>query len=246
MTSKRIYENAIVNWPEDERPREKLIHRGASYLSNAELLAILLRVGVRGKSAVDLARGILQELGGVRALEYWEAEELINIHGLSLAKVAQIKAAIELGKRILAEEKRTFGSIYSSAQVYEYLLPSMRDLKRELFKAIYLNARNQILKVSVISIGTLTSSAIYPREIMSEAYRVGAAAVVFAHNHPSGATTPSEDDRRVTRELVVAGEANQVLVMDHLIIGENSYYSFADEGYIDRCRGEFKRFIAGG
>ena len=109
--TKKIYENAIVNWPEEERPREKLLQRGAEQLTNGELLAILLRVGVKGKSAVDLARNILQELGGLRALESWEPEELCELHGLSLAKVAQIKAAIELGKRILVEEKKTFGKV---------------------------------------------------------------------------------------------------------------------------------------
>lgn len=240
---KKIYENAIVNWPEQERPREKLLRYGAEQLTNGELLAILLRVGVKGKSAVDLGRNMLQELGSLRALENWEPEELCKLHGLSLAKVAQIKAAIELGKRILSEKKKTFGKVYSSKQVFEYLLPSSRDLKRELFKAIFLNAHNQILKESIIGTGTLTSSAIYPREIMSLAYRTGAAAVVFAHNHPSGSTLPSSEDRRVTRELVIAGEVIQVGVIDHLIIGENQYFSFADEGYIEKCKQDYKQFI---
>ena len=240
---KKIYENSIVNWPEEERPREKLLQKGADQLTNAELLAILLRVGVKGKSAVDLARSIIQKLGGVRALEQWETEDLSRIHGLSSAKVAQIKAAIEIGKRILAEEKKTFGNVYSSQQVYEYLLPSMRDLKREVFKAIYLNARNQIVQESIISTGTLTSSVIYPREIMSQAYRVGAAAVVFAHNHPSGSIIPSSEDRRVTRELIVAGEAIQISVIDHLIIGENSFTSFADEGLVESWKQEYQKFI---
>ncbi len=241
--TKKIYENAIVNWPEEERPREKLLQKGANRLTNVELLAILLRVGVKGKSAVDLARGIIQGLGGLRALEQWETEDLCEIHGLSLAKVAQIKSAIELGKRIIAEEKKTFGQIYSSKQVFEYLLPSMRDLKREIFTAVYLNARNQIVYESIVSTGSLTTSAIYPREIMNQAYRVAAAAVVFSHNHPSGSTNASAEDRRVTRELVVAGEAIQVSVVDHLIIGENNYYSFADEGYIDKCKQDYQKFI---
>ncbi len=240
---KKIYENAISNWPEEERPREKLILRGPEVLSNAELLAILLRVGVKGQSAVDLARSILQKLGNLRALDRWEPEELAKIHGLSLAKVAQIKAAIELGKRILAERKKTLGRVYSSRQVFEYLLPGMRDLKREIFKTLYLNSRNEIIREATVGVGTINSSAIYPREILSQAYRVGAAAVVFAHNHPSGGTTPSSEDRRVTRELVVAGEAVQVTVLDHLIIGENCFFSFADEGFIDRYRQEYRQFM---
>lgn len=241
--AKKIYENAITNWPEEERPREKLLHRGAAQLTNAELLAILIRTGVKGKSAVDLARGILQLLGGLRALEQWENEDLYGIRGLSLAKVAQIKAAIELGKRIITEEKKTFGKIYSSLQMYEYLLPTMRDLKREVFKAVYLNAQNQIIYEAISSSGSLTASAVYTREVMSQAYRVGAAAVVFAHNHPSGSTTPSAEDRRVTKELVVGGEAIQISVIDHLIIGENKYTSFADEGYIEQCKREYLQFL---
>ncbi len=242
---KKVYENAIANWPEEERPREKLLQHGATQLTSAELVAILLRTGVKGKSAVDLARGILQKLGSLRALELWETEELCELHGLNLAKVAQIKAAIELGKRILAEEKRTFGQVYSSQQVFDYLHPRMRDLNREEFRVIYLNARNQIVEEKPISSGSLTASAIYPREIMSQAYRVGAAAVVFAHNHPSGATTPSAEDRRVTRELVIAGEAIQIAVVDHLIIGEKGFYSFADEGLIASCKEEYQRLVRG-
>ncbi len=241
--AKKIYERAIVNWPEEDRPREKLQKHGPGHLSNAELLAILLRVGVKGKSAVDLSREILQKLGGLRALEQWEIEDLCKLHGLSLAKVAQIRAGIELGKRLMAEEKKTFGKMYSSQQVYEYLMPSMRDLKREVFKAIYLNARNEIVDESVIARGSLTSSAVYPREIMNLAYRSGAAAMVFAHNHPSGSTVASAEDRRVTRELVIAGETLQVSVVDHIIVGENGYFSFADEGIIESCKEEYRQFM---
>ena len=241
--TRKIYENAIVNWPEEDRPREKLLKNGARQLSNVELLAILLRVGVKGKSAIDLARGILQQIGGLRALEQWETEDLCTLHGLSLAKVAQIKASIELGKRVLTEAKKTFGKVYSSQQVYDYIMPSMRDLKREEFRALYLNARNQIVKETTISRGSLTSSAVYPREIMSEAFRVGAAAVVYVHNHPSGSIDPSHEDRRVTRELIVAGEASQVSVVDHIIVGENGYYSFADEGVIEANKNEYRQFV---
>jgi len=241
---KKVYEHAIANWPEDERPREKLFRNGAEQLSNAELLAILLRTGVRGMSAVDLARNILQSLGGLRHLELWDAEDLARIRGLSLAKVAQIKAAIELGKRILQEPKRTLGEVYSAQQVFSYLLPRMRDLKRERFVAIFVNSRKQILKESTVSEGTLTSSSVYPREILGEGYRIGAAAVVFAHNHPSGSVEPSPEDRRITKELVIAGEMMQLNVLDHLIIGENAYFSFAEEGQIDRYRQEIRAFLS--
>jgi len=234
--ARKVYESAIANWPEDERPREKLLKFGPERLTNAELLAILLRVGVKGKSAVDLARSILQQTGGLRALDAREPEELYRIKGLNLAKVAQIKAAIELGKRILSEEKRTLGEVYSPAEVFEFMHPQMRDLKKEVFRILLLNAKNQILEVVTASEGSVTNSAVYPREILQMALRRAAASIIFVHNHPSGSPDPSPDDRRLTRELVWAGELAQIQVLDHIIVGENSFYSFADAGLIEQYR----------
>ncbi len=237
---------SISNWPEEDRPREKLLKQGAEHLSNAELLAILLRVGVSGMSAVDLARQILQETGGLRALANWSPEELYQIYGLSVAKVAQIKAAIALGKRVLSEEKRHLGKIYSPKEVYEFVRPRLRDLKKEVFKVIFLNARNQILEEHTVSQGTLTESLVPFREIFALANRYGATNVVCVHNHPSGNPQPSQDDRKTTRSLVIAGEVLQIPLLDHIVVGENQYYSFSESGEIEQFRREIRGLIREG
>ncbi len=234
---------SISDWPEEDRPREKLLKRGAEYLSTAELLAILLRVGAPGMSAVDLARHILQETGGLRALAGWSPEELYRIHGLSVAKVAQLKAAIALGERVLSEKKRDLGEIYSPAQVYAFVRPRLRDLKKEVFKVIFLNARNQILEEHTVSQGTLTESLVPFREVFALANRYGATNVVCVHNHPSGNPEPSEDDRKTTRSLIIAGEALQIPLLDHVIVGENGYYSFSEAGEIDKFRRQIQELI---
>ncbi|GBE27651.1 MAG TPA: JAB domain-containing protein [Bacteroidetes bacterium] len=239
----KIYEDSISHWPEDDRPREKLLKYGSEHLSDAELLAILLRVGVTGMSAVDLARFILKETGGLRALENWDPEELYKIHGLSVAKVSQLKAAIALGQRILSEKKRELGSVYSPQEVFEFIHPQLRDLKREVFKAIFLNAKNQILEIHTMSRGTLTASLVPFRDIFSLANRHASTNVVCVHNHPSGSPEPSREDVRTTRALVIAGEALQIPLLDHLIVGENTYYSFSESGQIDAFRQEFNRTI---
>ncbi len=237
----KLYEKSISNWPEEDRPREKLLKRGAEHLSDAELLAILLRVGVSGMSAVDLSRHILQETGGLRELANWAPEELYRIHGLSVAKVAQLKAAIALGERVMSEKKRDLGKIYSPKQVYEFVRPQLRDLKKEVFKVIFLNARNQILEVHTVSQGTLVESLVPFREIFSLANRYGATNVVCVHNHPSGSPEPSTDDIKTTRALVIAGEALQIPLLDHIIVGENRYYSFSESGEIEN----FRRHVRG-
>lgn len=237
---------SISDWPEEDRPREKLLKQGAEQLSNAELLAILLRVGVSGTSAVDLGRQILKETGGLRALANWAPEELYRIRGLSLAKVAQLKAAIALGERVMSEKKRELGEIYSPGQVYEYVYPQLRDLKKEVFKVIFLNARNQILEVHTVSQGTLIESLVPFREIFSLANRYSATSVVCVHNHPSGSPDPSTDDMKTTRALVIAGEALQISLLDHIIVGENRYYSFSEAGEIEKFRRHIRGLIREG
>ncbi|NOY77781.1 MAG: JAB domain-containing protein [Calditrichaeota bacterium] len=248
MTSphRKVYEKSISNWPEEDRPREKLLKQGADSLSNAELLAILLRVGVPGMSAVDLGRQILQETGGLRALANWAPEELYRIHGLSVAKVAQLKAAVALGERVMSEKKRDLGKIYSPQQVYEFILPQLRDLKKEVFKVLFLNARNQILEMHTVSQGTLTESLVPFREIFALANRYGATNIVCAHNHPSGSPDPSTDDIKTTRALVIAGEALQIPLLDHIIVGENRYYSFSESGEIENFRQQIRGLIRKG
>ena len=230
----KVYEDSITNWPEEERPRERLLKSGAHTLTNAELLAILLRVGVKGKSAVDLARQIIREAKGLRGLDKLEAKDLYSIKGLSHAKIAQIKASVELGKRILEEERKIEGVASSSRKAYDLLYPRMRDLKKEVFKVIFLNSQNQVIDIVTAHEGTVTMSSVYVREIINLANKFGAAAMIFAHNHPSGEPKPSNEDEGITEELVFAGRIMKIKVLDHIIIGEKKYFSFADEGLIKR------------
>jgi len=242
MTEKskgKVYEDSINNWPVEERPRERLLRSGPQALTNAELLAILLRVGVRGKSAVDLARQIIREANGLRGLDKLELKDLYSIKGLSHAKIAQIKASIELGKRIIEESKKTEGVASSSRKAYELLFPRMRDLKNEVFRVIFLNSQNQVIDIVTAHEGTVTMSNVYVREIINLANKFGAAAMIFAHNHPSGEPKPSSEDKAITEELVFAGRIMKINVLDHIIIGEEKYFSFADEGLIKRYNTNF-------
>lgn len=230
----KIYEDSISNWPEGERPRERLLRYGPDTLADAELLAIILRVGVKGKSAVDLARQIIREANGLRGLDRLEPENLFDIKGLSVAKVAQIKASIELGKRVLEESSKLKGKALSSERLYEILLPKMRDLKKEVFKVIFLNSQNEIIDIVIAHEGTVTMSNVYIREIINLANKFGAAVMIFAHNHPSGNPKPSSEDKKITEELVFAGRIMRIKVLDHIVIGDGTYFSFADEGLIKR------------
>ena len=228
------YEDSISNWPEEERPRERLLRFGAHTLTNAEVLAILLRVGAKGKSAVDLARQTIREAKGLRGLDKLEPKDLYSIKGLSDTKIAQIKASIELGKRIIEESKKVEGIASSSRKAYDLLFPRMRDLKKEVFRVIFLNSQNQVIDIVTAHEGTVTMSSVYVREIINLANKFGAAAMIFAHNHPSGEPKPSSEDKAITKELVFAGRIMKIKVLDHIIIGEEQYFSFADEGLIKR------------
>ena len=242
MTEKskdKVYEDSINNWPEDERPREKLLKSGSHSLTNAELLAILLRVGVKGKSAVDLARQIIKEAKGLRGLDKQESTDLYKIKGLSHAKIAQIKASIELGKRIVEESRKVEGIASSSKKAYELFFPRMRDLKKEVFKVMFLNSQNLVIDIVTAHEGTVTMSNVYVREIINLANKFGAAAMIFAHNHPSGEPKPSNEDAEITEELVFAGRIMKIKVLDHIIVGEEKYFSFADEGLIKRYNTNF-------
>ena len=225
---RRRYPRAITEWPEGERPRERLLKYGPQHLTTAELLGILCRTGVKGRSAVDLGRELLQSFGGLRGLTTAQPQDLRAIKGLGKAKVAQLQAAMELGRRALSEIKRVKGKVQSSRDVYEFLLPQMRDLSREVFQVLLLNGQNQILDLVTASEGSLSESAVYPREVIQVANRHHAAALIFAHNHPSGNPTPSATDKVITEELVFAGKIMRVRVLDHVIIGDGCYASMAE------------------
>jgi len=233
MTPKKVYERAILNWPEEDRPREKLLRHGAHTLSSAELLAILIRSGVEGSSAVDLGRELLRKFETLRAIGACDPAELMEIKGLSTAKVAQIKAAVELGRRMISEERALEGPIRSSSDVADYLMPLLRDLKQETFKVVLLDRRNSVLDVVDIDEGNVASTQPSIRKIMLRAAQAYASAIIAVHNHPSGDPTPSEQDKLLTRDLVGAGRAMEIRVFDHLIIADGRYFSSADEGLIE-------------
>lgn len=240
MRRKR-YPRAISEWPEGERPRERLLKYGPKNLTTAELLAIVCRTGVKGRSAVDLGRELLQTFAGLRGLSAADPKDLQAVKGLGKAKIAQLQAALELGRRTLSEAKRIRGKVESSRDVYAFLQPQVRDQQREIFQVLLLNGQNEILEIVAASEGSLTESPVYPRDIMQLANRHHAAALIFAHNHPSGNPKPSATDKAITEELVFAGKVMRVKVLDHLIIGDDRYFSFADAGLIEQYERAYDR-----
>ena len=242
--NKKNYDNAIANWPEEDRPREKLLKCGAHTLSNAELLAILIRTGVTGSSAVDLGRELVNKFRTLRAISACDPADLRQVKGLSTAKIAQIKAAVELGRRMMSEERALEGPIRSSSDVADYLMPLVRDLRHEVFKVVLLDRRNAVMDVMDIHEGDVAQTQPSIRKIMLRAARAYAAGLIAVHNHPSGDPTPSEQDRLLTRDLVIAGRAMEIRVFDHLVIGDGRYFSFADDGLIEEY--EMQAVMVGG
>ena len=229
----KIYENAIKNWPKDERPREKLLKFGEHTLTNAELLAILLRSGVKGNSAVDLGRKIIAKFKTFRNLSHTDILQWKEFKGLGQAKIAQIKAALEIGRRFReVETKEDRLKIESSKDIVKILMPRMRDLKKEVFKIVLLNSQNRIIDIFDAEEGTVNKANPIIREIFQKALQNFAASLICVHNHPSGKVDPSTEDREFTEELFKAGKIMQVAVLDHVIIGDNEYYSFADDGVL--------------
>jgi DNA repair protein RadC len=238
---RKKYPHAIANWPVEDRPREKLLTKGPESLSNAELLSIFLRVGVKGKNAIDLAQELISRFGSLRELYVAPVAELEEILGLGHAKIAQFKAVIELSKRYLTEGFQNRPYVESSKDILKLLYQEMRDLDREVFKLVLLNGQNHVLKIEEVTKGTLTSAQVYPREVLKVAFRHSAAALVLVHNHPSGIAKPSEDDKETTRDIVFACRLVGLKVHDHIIIGDNDRFSFADKGLIDQYNTEFDR-----
>lgn len=236
-------ERWIVNRPEYERPREKLLKFGSKSLSNSELLAIFLRTGVKDKSAIQLAAELLENFGGIRGLCTAEIEDLLNIKGLGVAKVAQLKATLELAERYLKEDVKQKSIVESSKEVLNYLHHSMQDLDHELMKVILLNGQNQIINIVDLFRGSISSSSVYPREIIKLALKYSALAIVVVHNHPSGISKPSEGDKKLTKEIIFACISAGIKVHDHIIIGNKKHYSFADEGIIEIYEKEYERRI---
>lgn len=228
----------IAYWPKTERPRERLLAKGSDVLSDAHLLAILLRTGRRDSSAVQVAIELLDRVGGLGGLAACGIEELCAIPGVGPAKAAQLKAALALGRRSLAVPMSTGTRISSSGDLFKHFHPALRDVKHELFKVVLLDAKNIVIKEATVSEGSLTLSIVHPREAFALAVRESAAAVIFLHNHPSGDPTPSPEDRRLTDRLVTAGNLLGIRVLDHVILGDGRYVSFADEGWMAEQRNE--------
>ncbi|MDH5586685.1 MAG: DNA repair protein RadC [Nitrospirota bacterium] len=220
----------IQSWPEQERPRELLFLKGPQGLSDAQLLAILLRVGRTDCSAVEVAMDVLTQLEGLRGLANRSLEELCAIPGIGPAKAAQILAGVELGKRALAMPLTEGKRIQGSQHVFEHYYPLLRDLRHEVFKAVLLDAKHTVIRDFTVSQGSLTVSIVHPREVFNIAVRESAAAIIFVHNHPSGDPEPSQEDHALTQRLIAAGDILGIRVLDHVVIGDGRYVSFADEG----------------
>ncbi len=222
---------AISDWPMEERPRERLLASGAGALSDAELLAVLLRTGVRGKSAVQLARELLDQFGSItRLLE--EGVALTRVKGLGAAKSAQFAAAIELARRSTKEELKSGATLTSPGAVRDYLRLAIGSRPHEVFVCIWLDAQHRVIRFEEPFRGTLTQTSVYPREVVKAALACNAAAVIFAHNHPSGVAQPSQADELLTRNLREALALVDVKVLDHFIIAGNQAISFAERGLL--------------
>jgi DNA repair protein RadC len=225
---------SIKKWPVGERPRERLLKYGAHNLSDAQLLAILLQTGGGGKSALDLAMEVLNIFGSLHRIEQASQREFTPCKGVGTAKIAQIKAAFEIGRR-LHQEPHEKGPFFSSGNdVYLYYHPHLKDLKKEVFHCALLDTKNRIFRDYRVSEGTLTHSLIHPREAFREAIKESAASVIFVHNHPSGDPTPSREDTAITRKLADAGKIIGIKVLDHVIIGDEDYISMMEKGFLGK------------
>lgn len=225
---------AITDWPSAERPRERLLRCGSAALSDAELLAIYLRVGVRGKSAVDLARDLIARFDGdLSRLARATPAELAGTPGIGQAKAAQIHACFELSRRAISQELRTGNALDSPTAVRQWLKLSLAQLPHEVFVALWLDNRHQLLASEELSRGTLTQTSVYPREVVKKALQHNAAAVIFAHNHPSGFAEPSLADESLTRALKEALALIDVRLLDHFIVaGNGTPLSFVERGLL--------------
>lgn len=223
---------AITDWPEDERPRERLLAKGAAALSDAELLAIFLRIGLPGKSAVDLARDLLLRFGSLTALFAADERAFCQVPGMGRAKFAQLQAVLEMARRALSEEMASRDALTSPQAVRNYLRLALAGREQEVFAAVFLDAQNRVIVVEELFRGTLTQTSVYPREVVKRALHHNAAGVIFAHNHPSGAAEPSSADQLLTQALKSALALVEVRALDHFIIGSGAALSFAERGLL--------------
>jgi DNA repair protein RadC len=222
----------IKNWPKAERPRERLIKNGATHLSDGELLAILLRHGYQGKSALDIARQLLNQHGGLRGIFDLKFTDFCEMRGLGLAKYCQFQAALELGRRYLSEPLQNRQPISHSIEARNFLISRLRDYQQEVFAAMFLDTQNRLIEFEYLFYGTIHSASVYPREVVKRALYHNASKIIVAHNHPSGNSEPSTQDKLVTLKLKEALDLIEVLLVDHWVVGDCGATSLAERGIL--------------
>ncbi len=227
------FSKGIVSWPEDERPRERLLSRGPQALTDAELIAILVRVGFQGTNAVELGRQLLKQFGTLRAMAEAPLSALLDVKGLKGAKVAQLAAAMEIARRVSLPDRRARIQIKGTTQATDYLRERLRGLADEHFRVLYLNRQNRLLDDALLAQGAADSVRPHIRNIVQRALQVNASCLIAAHNHPSGFAEPSESDRLLTQDLIAATRPLGLKVMDHVIVSDEVTFSFADSGLLD-------------
>lgn len=221
---------AITDWPKLERPREKLLHAGAGALSDAELLAIFLRTGVKGVSAVELARRLLHQFGGLRPLLESSQQAFCAAPGLGEAKYAQLQAVLEMGRRHLQATLERGEPMTTPQAVKTYLQAQLRHWEQEVFAVLFLDNRHRVIRFEALFFGTINAASVYPREVVKKALAANAAALILAHNHPSGVAEPSVADEQLTQQLVAACRLVDIRVLDHMVVGDSEVVSFAERG----------------
>ncbi|MCX8069363.1 MAG: DNA repair protein RadC [Thermodesulfovibrionales bacterium] len=224
--------NKIKEMPENERPRERLLNYGAGSLSEAQLLAIIIRTGSGNKNAITLAMELLNKFGSLNEIEKASLNEFKDIKGLGMVKVAQIKASLELGKRLISEKSDFHVFFHNSKAVFEYLLPKLKGIRQEKFICLILDVKNRLLKEHEVTTGILNESLIHPREAFREAIKEAGASVIFVHNHPSGDPEPSPKDLAITDRLCKTGDIIGIKVLDHIIIAEDCFASMKERGLL--------------
>ena len=232
-STRKSKSRGIVTWPEGERPRERLLRLGAQSLTDAELVAILLRVGLQGTSAVELARQILKKFGSLRSLSEAPLSALLELKGLKGAKAAQLAAAMEVARRVSLPDSRKRVKLKSTDDVAGYLQSRLRGLPEEHFRALLLNRRGTLLEDALLSVGSVDRARPPIRLVVARALQANASAMIVAHNHPSGAAEASESDRLFTEDLFAVLTPIGVSLLDHVIVGRDSVFSFADRGLMD-------------
>jgi DNA repair protein RadC len=222
----------ITDWPKTERPREKLLTLGANALSDAELLAIFLRTGIKGKTAVDLARDIISHFGGLRNLLTADKTAFCQFSGLGEAKFAQLQAVIELSHRHLKETLQRGEFLQNPQATQNYLSSRLRDLPYEVFACLFLDNQHRVIEFEILFQGTINGASVHPREVVRKTLKHNAAALILAHNHPSGIAEPSSADRQITKRLTEALALIDVRILDHIVVGDGECVAFSERGWV--------------